>query len=177
MGSLDPDWRLGWNNNFSYKNLSLGFLINGVFGGNCVSQTESMLDGAGVSKRSGDDRDQGYTSVNAVSAEGAAVTQVDPESWYRTIGDRNGILEAYVYDRTNIRLTQLALTYDVDVRKLNLPVKGAAISLIGKNLLFLYKEAPYDPELTMSTGLGSQSLDNFNVPSTRTLGFNIKLNF
>ena len=176
IGSLDPDWRLGWNNNLAYKRFSLGFLINGIFGGNCVSQTESMLDGAGVSKRSGDDRDQGYTSVNAVSAEGAAVTQVDPEIWYRAIGDRNGILEAYVYDRTNIRVTQLALTYDFDVRSLDW-LKTASVSLVGQNLLFLYKEAPYDPELTMSSGLGSQSLDNFNVPSTRTIGFNIKLNF
>ena len=177
IGSLDPDWRLGWNNSFSYKNLSLGFLINGVFGGNCVSQTESMLDGAGVSKRSGDDRDQGYTAVNAISPEGNAVTQIDPEKWYRAIGDRNGILEAYVYDRTNIRLTQLSLSYDFDVRKLNLPVKALGVSIVGQNLFFLYKQAPYDPELTMSAGLGSQSLDNFNIPATRTLGFNIKLNF
>ena len=177
LGSLDPDWRLGWNNDISFKQFSLGFLINGVFGGNVVSQTESMLDGAGVSKRSGDDRDKGYTEVNAVNPEGGAVTQIDPESWYRAIGDRNGILEAYVYDRTNVRLTQLSLSYDIDVKKLNLPLKGAMISLVGQNLLFLYKDAPYDPELTMSTGLGSQSLDNFNVPSTRTLGFNIKLNF
>jgi len=58
-----------------------------------------------------------------------------------------------------------------------LPIKAAAVSIVGQNLFFLYKKAPYDPELTMSTGLGSQSLDNFNVPATRTLGFNIKLNF
>jgi len=177
IGSLDPDFTLGWNNNFSYKRFSLGFLINGIFGGNCVSQTESMLDGAGVSKRSGDDRDRGYTVIDAVSEEGGAVTQIDPEKWYRAIGDRNGILEAYVYDRTNIRLTQLALSYDINVRALNLPIKAAAVSIVGQNLFFLYKKAPYDPELTMSTGLGSQSLDNFNVPATRTLGFNIKLNF
>jgi len=31
--------------------------------------------------------------------------------------------------------------------------------------------------LTMSTALGSQSLDNFNVPSTRTYGFNLKFTF
>jgi hypothetical protein len=42
-----------------------------------------MLDGAGVSRDQDDDRDQGYTEINAVSAEGAAVTQIDPEKWYR----------------------------------------------------------------------------------------------
>ncbi len=178
IGSLDPDFTLGWNNNLSFKQFNLSFLINGIFGGNCVSQTESMLDGAGVSKRSGDDRDKGYVDVKVVTAEGTEKDKMENvELWYRTIGDRNGILEAYVYDRTNIRVTQLALSYDLDVRKLNLPFKAASVSLVGQNLLFLYKKAPYDPELTMSAGLGSQSLDNFNVPATRTFGFNIKLNF
>jgi len=177
VGSVDPDFTLGWNNNFAYKQFSLSFLVNSVFGGDAISQTESMLDGAGVSKRSGDARDAGYVEINGVSPTGTAVTQVDPEAWYRAIGDRNGIIEAYVYDRTNVRLTQLALTYDLDVKALNLPIKSASVSLVGQNLLFLYKNAPYDPELTMSTGLGSQSLDNFNVPSTRTYGFNIKVNF
>jgi hypothetical protein len=82
-----------------------------------------------------------------------------------------------VYDRTNIRLTQFALSYDLDVKKLDLPIKAASISAVGQNLFFLYKKAPFDPELTMSTDLNSQSLDNFNVPATRTLGFNLKITF
>ncbi len=96
---------------------------------------------------------------------------------YTTVGDRNGILEAYVYDRTNVRLSQLALTYDFDMTKLSLPLKAASVSLVGQNLFFIYKDAPYDPELAMNTGLGSQSLDNFNLPSTRTYGFNLKITF
>ena len=97
--------------------------------------------------------------------------------YYTTVGDRNGISEAYVYDRTNIRLTQLALAYDLDVNKLKLPIKAASFSIVGNNLFFFYKKAPFDPELTMSTGTGSQSLDNFNVPATRTYGFNLKFTF
>lgn len=177
VGRIDPDFTLGWNNTFNYKRLSMGFLINGVFGGNVLSYTEAMLDNYGVSKRSADARDKGGVKVNAVMPDGSAVTTVDPEKWYRAIGNINGILGAYVYDRTNVRLTQFSLNYNVPLGNLNLPVKSASVGLVGQNLFFLYRNAPYDPELTMSAGSGSQALDNFNLPSTRTYGFNIKVNF
>ena len=48
---------------------------------------------------------------------------------------------------------------------------------VGQNLFFIYNKAPYDPERTMSASRSSQGLDNFSTPSTRTLGFNVKVNF
>lgn len=173
-GNLNPDWILGWNNSFTYGNFSLNFLVNGKFGGVTFSQTESMLDGAGVSQRTADARDAGGVSVNAVQND-AAVTSVDPETWYRAIGDRNGIGEAYIYDRTNVRLTQLALSYNFPLNG-NF-VKGLSASLVGQNLFIFYMKAPFDPELAMSTNRNSQSLDNFNLPATRTIGLNLKVTF
>ncbi|MEX0275846.1 MAG: hypothetical protein AB3N16_15855, partial [Flavobacteriaceae bacterium] len=179
IGNLDPDFTLGWNNSISYGRWNASALINGVFGGNVFSKTESMLDGAGVPKRTADARDAGSVPVNGVvESSGAAVTSVDPESWYRFIGDRNGVGEAYVYDRTNIRLAQLSLGYDFDMEKLNLSfIKSASLSFIGNNLFFLKKEAPFDPELAMSTNRNSVGLDNFNLPSTRNYGLNLKVTF
>lgn len=172
-GNLNPVWSLGWTNSLDYKNFSLNFIVNGKFGGKAVSKTEAMLDEAGVSKRTADDRDQGFTAINAVR-DGATVTQIDPEDYYRTIGGRNGIMEPYVYSRTSVRITQLALSYNTKLTSLNLPV---SFSIVGQNLLFLYIDAPFDPELAMSTNRNSQSLDNFNVPATRTIGFNINISF
>ncbi len=177
MGNLEPDFSLGWNNSFNYKRFSLNFLINAKMGGKCFSQTEAMLDGYGVSKRTGDARDNGgKVAINAIQGT-TPVSSIDAKLYYTTVGDRNGISEAYVFDRTNVRLTQLAFGYDFDVDKLNLPIKAASFSVVGNNLFFFYKKAPFDPELTMSTGTGSQSLDNFNVPATRTYGFNLKITF
>ena len=177
MGNLEPKFSLGWNNSFAYKQFSLNFLINAKIGGKAFSQTEAMLDGYGVSARSGEARDNGgLVAINAIQGT-TPVTSIDAKLYYTTVGDRNGISEAYVYDRTNIRLTQLAVTYDLDVNKLKLPIKAASFSVVGNNMFFFYKKAPFDPELTMSTGTGSQSLDNFNVPSTRTYGFNLKFTF
>ena len=197
QGSANPDFTLGWNNTFNYKRWSMGFLVNGVFGGVVMSMTESIHDAWGVSKRSGNDRDKtvynavwnaqnnrydyeyvsGGVEVNGVNPDGSERTHADPRLWYTTTGDRNGILATNIYDRTNIRLTQFSLNYSIPVRQLNLPLKSASVGIIGQNLFFLYIKAPYDPERAMSASTSVQALDNFNAPSTRTYGFNIRVNF
>jgi len=178
LGNLEPDWSLGWNNDVQISRFDIGLLITGKFGGKCVSQTESMLDGWGVSKRSGDARDAGYVEINGIKGT-TPVTQISAFDYYAEgggTGGRNGIIEPYVYDRTNIRVSQLSVAYNFDVSKIN-GLSGLTFSLVGQNLFILYKKAPFDPELTMSTDNSSQSLDNFNVPATRTYGFNIKVTF
>jgi TonB-linked SusC/RagA family outer membrane protein len=179
LGNLEPDFSLSWNNNIQIDRISIGALVSGKFGGKSVSQTESMLDGWGVSKRTGDARDLGYVAINGIKGT-TPVTQISAFDYYAEgggTGGRNGILEPYVYDRTNVRLSQLSIAYDFNVKKLNLPLSGATFSLVGQNLILFYKNAPYDPELAMSTNNNSQSLDNFNVPATRTYGFNLKVTF
>lgn len=174
-GNLNPDYILGWNNSFEMGNFGLNFLIVGKFGGVAFSQTESMLDGAGVSQRTADARDAGGVNINAVSeSDGTPVNVVDAETWYRAIGDRNGIGEAYVYDRTNIRLSQFAFSYNFSWSRKNFPT---TFSLVGQNLFFLRVDAPFDPDLAMNTTRNAESLDNFNLPVTRTFGFNLKVTF
>ena len=56
-------------------------------------------------------------------------------------------------------------------------IKGLNVSFIGKNLFFLYRKAPFDPELTASTGTYFQGIDMFMSPSLRNLGFSVKVNF
>lgn len=170
-GNLNPNWSLGWNNSLKMGKLSLNFIVNGKFGGLAFSQTESMLDEAGVSERTAAARDAGGFAVDAVQG-GTAVSSVDPELWFKTVGGRNGIGENYLYDRTNVRLTQASLGYQATIS--DIPV---TLSLVGQNLFFLYIKAPFDPELAINTTRNSPSLDNFNLPATRTIGFNVNVNF
>jgi TonB-linked SusC/RagA family outer membrane protein len=178
VGNVNPDFILGWNNTVNYKNFYLSALVNGKFGGVAFSKTEAFLDAYGVSKRTGDVRDAGSTMpINAVSSTGAAVTSIVPSVYYGAVGDRNRIMEPYIFSRTNVRLAQLVIGYNLDVQKLKLPVKEASISLIGRNLFFFYKKAPYDPEQSMSTANNMQSNEVFSMPSTRTYGVNLKVTF
>jgi hypothetical protein len=178
IGSANPDFALGWNNNISYKNFTLSFLIDGKFGGKFVDMTEAWYDGFGLSKRSAIARDENGVKVTGVKADGTAVSAtVDAKKYYNRIGGRGSFVEPYVYDATNIRLRQLVLTYNLSLKKYNILFDNASVSFVGQNLFFFYREAPFDPDNTISTGINTQSVENFCLPPTRSFGFNIKLNF
>ncbi|MGN6437113.1 MAG: SusC/RagA family TonB-linked outer membrane protein [Agriterribacter sp.] len=176
VGNVNPDFLLGFNNTFDYKNFALSILVNGKFGGVAFSKTEAFLDSYGASQRTADARDAGTIPIAAVKGTDK-VTSIDPKIYYDAVGDRNRIMEPYVFSRTNVRLAQIVLSYNVPVKNPNAVIKGASISLIGRNLFFFYKKAPYDPEQAMSTGNSMQSNDVFSVPPTRSYGFNFKLTF
>src|SRR5690606_17177880 len=42
QGNYNPDWMVGVQNSFSYKNISLGFLFDGRYGGTIVSMTKTI---------------------------------------------------------------------------------------------------------------------------------------
>lgn len=175
LGDSDSDYVLGWGNSMNYKRWSLDFQINGKIGGVVGSQSEALYDGNGVSERSGQARDRGYENINAVQ-NGQPVSQIDPFVYYDAIGGRNGIDEAHLYDRTNWRLAQLAVSYSFNVETVNW-LNNASLSFIGNNLFYFYKDAPFDPELTNSTGTTQAGIENYNLPATRTYGLNLSLTF
>lgn len=172
IANANPDFSLGWNAQLTYKNFGLDFLIDGRFGGEVISMTQADLDQWGVSQASADARDAGYVEV-----EGNKFTDV--QGFYNVVGGRDGVSEHYVYGATNIRLRQMSLSYSFpkDVFSSVDFVKGLNLSVVGRNLFFLYNEAPYDPDAVMSTGNDLQGVDVFGMPTTRSIGFNIKLSF
>ncbi len=169
-GNANPDYTMGWRNNFEWKGVTLGFLINARFGGVGVSSTQAKLDFFGASKASADARDNGGVLVNG--------QRIPAKEYYEVVGGGNsGIGSMYVYDATNIRLAELSLGYNIPVNKWVKWIQGAQVSLIGRNLIMFYNKAPYDPELTASTGTYFQGIDYFMQPSTRNIGFSVKLDF
>jgi TonB-linked SusC/RagA family outer membrane protein len=175
IGNSNQRFSLGLTNKLIYKNLSFEFLINGKFGGKVISQTEAMLDGYGVSQRSADARDNGGVKINAVLPDGAPVDQMDARQYFASTGGRDGIKEPYAYSRTNIRLAQTLLAYDWILS--GKCIKQIQLSLVGQNLFFLYRDAPFDTEVTLNTKTQDQAIDNFIIPATRSLGFSIKVRF
>jgi hypothetical protein len=171
LGNPNPDFMAGLSNTLNYKGVELKFLIDGRFGGQVMSITEALLDEFGVSQRSADARDAGGVDING--------TKLDAEAYFTAVGGRSGITENYVYDATNIRLRELSVGF-------NLPksitdglgfLQTARLSLIGRNLFFFQNKAPFDPDVTFSTGVGFQGVDVFSLPSTRSFGFNLSLGF
>jgi outer membrane receptor protein involved in Fe transport len=175
IGNSNPRWSIGLNNSFRYKNLTFGFLINSKVGGMVVSQTEAMLDGYGVSQRSADARSNGGVIINGIMPGGILVNRIDAKQYFTTVGDRDGIKEPYIYHRTNIRLAQASISREWNFQ--HGAIKQATFSIIGSNLFFIYKDAPFDPEVTLNTLMNDQAIENFSLPSTRTFGFDFKITF
>ena len=169
LGKTTPDFTLGWNNSFSYKGFGLSFLINGRFGGVVTSSTEAILDRFGVSKASAEARDLGGALLPGQG-------RVDAETYYKMIGTGDYQTSGYyVYSATNIRLQELTLSYTFPNSWFKNVLKDVTVSFIANNPWMIYCEAPYDPELTPSTGTYGQGNDYFMQPSVRSFGFGIKV--
>jgi TonB-linked SusC/RagA family outer membrane protein len=170
-GNSNPRYNIGWGNNLKWKGIGLNFLFTGRFGGIAVSNTQAIMDAFGVSKTSADARDAGGALVNG--------KPVPAKEYYQVVGAgaSGGIASMYVYSATNARLAELSLGYDIPLNKLGRFIKSANVSLVGRNLFLLYAEAPFDPELTSNTQTYFQGIDYFMMPSLRSMGFSIKLNF
>ncbi|MGN6179574.1 MAG: SusC/RagA family TonB-linked outer membrane protein [Mucilaginibacter sp.] len=176
VGNPTPKFMLGWDNSFNFGHFNLEFLVDGKFGGQVLSLTQAMMDQYGVSEASGSARAAGGVKVNGVDAtSGAAVTTVNAQSWYQTIGGRNAYTDQYIYSATVVRLRQAALGYSWPIQ--NSVIKNVKLSLIGRNLLYFYKKAPFDPEIASSTGNGLAGVDLFNQPATRNLGLDLNVTF
>ena len=169
LGSVFPKCNMAWRNDFSYKGINFGFMFAARFGGIVYSATQAALDAYGVSKATADARDLGYVLVNGED-------RVNPETWYSTIGAADGIPQYYTYSATNVRLQEASLGYTFK-KNVFFGIGDLSLSLVGRNLLMLYCKAPFDPETTATTGNYYQGIDKFMTPSTRNLGFNIKLKF
>ena len=172
LGNCNPDFLLSWANTFTYKGFSLYFLIDMRKGGDVMSLTQATLDGRGVTKATAEARDRGYVEVDGTRFENV-------EGFYSVVGDRNGISERYMYSATNIRLRELSLSYSFPSTLLakTKVFTGIDVSLVGRNLFFFYKDAPFDPDAILSVGNTNQGVDVFGMPTTRNIGFNVKFTF
>lgn len=171
LGNPTPKFLAGFNNSFRYKEFSLSFLIDGRFGGDVMSLSQTQLDLFGTSKETAEARDRGYVMV-----EGTKVTDV--QGYYNIVGGRAGVTSQYMYDATNVRLRELSFGYSFPPSIIGSKfVKSLTLSVTGRNLFYITKHAPFDPETSMSTGNGLQGVDVFGLPATRSFGVNAKVSF
>ena len=179
LGNMNSKFNLGWSNTINYKDFSFYFLINGRIGGKVISLTEGMLDAVGNSQRTADARlaaeaNNLYTATGEPAMYMSDGQLVSIEKYYRQVGG-NTYGTQYVYNATNFRLGELSLGYTF--RNLFGASKHLSLSLVARNLCFLYKDAPVDPDLALSTQNGLGAFDVFNMPSARSFGISLKANF
>ena len=102
---------------------------------------------------------------------------VPAKDYYQLQADpQNYLSQYYTYSASNLRLREAYISYRIPRKWLG-NVLDIDVSIVGKNLLMIWCKAPFDPETIASTGNYGQGIDYFMLPSTRSVGFNIKLKF
>jgi len=171
LGKTTPDFTMGWNNNFTYKNFGLSFLINARVGGIVTSSTQALLDRFGVSKASADARDAGGVMIPNQGL-------YDAKKYYTLVATgENDLAGYYTYSATNVRLQELTFSYKFNSKLFNNVIKDLTLSFVATNPWMIYCKAPFDPELTASTGTYGQGNDYFMQPSLKSYGFSVKFKF
>lgn len=169
LGSVLPDANMAWRNDFRWRNFNFGFMVSARLGGVVFSRTQAMLDYYGVSEVSAVARDAGGVMINSGDL-------VDANKWYTAIGSGNSVPQYYTYSATNVRLQEASIGYTIPKKKLG-DICEITLSLVGRNLWMIYNKAPYDPETVATVNSYYQGIDYFMSPSTRNIGFNLRLKF
>jgi hypothetical protein len=189
IGNVNPDWIGGVNNSFRYKNVTFSFLIDVKAGGSIFSLDQYYGAATGVLAESALLNDLGKPSRNDLADGGGVIVPgvlADGSKNTKRVGNDYGIFgyyrnpqHAFIYDASFVKLREANLTYSLPraiVAKLG-GVKGVDLSVFGRNLWIIHKNIPYsDPEENLSAG-NLQGYQSGAYPTTRSVGFNVKLLF
>ena len=184
LGNYNPDFMLGFNNQFNYKKWNLGFLLDWRQGGIIVSRTKALGNVGGQLAETANRPEAGIVPqgvVNTGTAENPVYTPntvaVSAESYYRQFYDRNHE-ENNTYDASFLKLRQVAIGYTFDNLSIFKQNASLNLSLIGRNLFAITENPHFDPEQLAVQGNGFVSgVEDMSYATTRSIGFKAGFNF
>lgn len=184
IGNYNPDWTLGLNNNFRYKNFNLNVLLDYRSGGDFYTITGSQLYRSGSITETLENRTTDFVPNGVVDngsggyvANTATTTGYD---WYRSYYDRENI-EANTYDATFLKLREISLGVDLAEYFKNTKLEGLNLSVFARNIATWTKDdfvRHFDPEVLSFNG--SSYVPGFEIgqlPGAATYGFNLGVVF
>jgi TonB-linked SusC/RagA family outer membrane protein len=201
LGSVTPDWIGGLRNEFSYKNFSLGFLLDMRMGGDIFSVSQMFGAYGGVLEftADGDVRENGIilgknymtdekfvkiTKQDAANIQNSEFAENDittPAQYF--FQSFYGNRELSIYDGSYVKLREAHFTYTLPGSLFGTTsfVKGASVALVGNNLAILWRHSSnisgLDPEMSTGSGNGGVGLESTGYPPSRSLGLKLNLKF
>ena len=187
LGNYNPDFMLGWNNQFSYGNWNLSFLFDWRQGGEIVSRTRALGNVGGQLAETAFRPEGGIIAqgvVNTGTAENPNyvpnTTAVTAESYYRQFYDRNHE-ENNIYDASYLKLRQFSVGYTFKLNDGFIGLKEGVdvnLSLVGRNLFAITENPHFDPEQLAVQGQSFVSgVEDMSYATTRSIGFKAGFNF
>ncbi|MDR2533637.1 MAG: TonB-dependent receptor [Tannerellaceae bacterium] len=169
IGNGTPDLAFGFVNDFSYGNLSLNIMLQGMSGNDIFSQTMGLMwGGHGI---------QRHAVIKDAMNPWSASNENDIPTLARWDGNRFAS-SRFVYDGSFIKLKNVALTYNVPRSLLGkIYVSSLELYVSGQNLLTFTKYPGLDPETNSSTNAATQGLEMGMIPNPRMYTFGLRIGF
>lgn len=183
LGNIMPIWTGGLQNTFTYKGVSLSTLVDVRTGGQLFAHSVNIGRYTGVLAETLPGREGGIVAPGVTETKNtdgtfsyAPNTTVValPEDYYHNFYNRNNN-EAYMFDASYVKLREARLSFNLPNNWFGrTPFKGVVLSVVGRNLLLLYSQVPHiDPETSFYGDGNVQGFENGNLPSARSIGFNL----
>jgi TonB-linked SusC/RagA family outer membrane protein len=177
MGSGIANLYGGFNNDFTFKNFNLSFLIDYKFNNKILSATEYYSYTRGLNKATLEGRDNGVVAAG-VTENGQPNTVVVPAyAYYPTLASNVSALS--VLDGSFIKFRQLTFGYSFNQALLaRTPFQAVTLSLVGRNLFTIMKRTDnIDPENTISPLVAYAGVEGGSLPFARTYGVTLNVKF
>ena len=186
IGNREPDCLLGLGSTFTWKDLSLSFLLDGRIGGDVANITGRSLYSNGQNALLVPYRNRKVVFKGVVdNGDGTYSPNTTPVILDQTTFNNYiyNVSSNFIEDGSYLRMSYVTLAYDFTnlMKRLGSanPIKGLKCSLTGRNLFLLTKYTCADPQVmpSASNGTGSMGIDSYSVPSLRSFNFNVNVTF
>jgi TonB-linked SusC/RagA family outer membrane protein len=207
LGKGVPDWAAGLTNRFSYKGITLQFLLDMKFGMDVYSMTNSLAAAKGLLDVTTEGRDEFIAARTQAAANDPNFVFKD---WVPTAGYvANGVVNTgtvdnpvyvkntkpvdpqeywrsvtdatpapFIYDASYVKLREISLGYTVPKSVFGgAKINSIYFSVFARNLLIFNKDLPNIDPESMYTSGNGQGFEYGSLPSRQSYGFNIKVTF
>ena len=207
LGKGVPDWAAGLTNRFSYKGITLQFLLDVKVGMDVYSMTNSVAAIKGLLDVTAEGRDAYNAARKAAVASDPNFSQ---STWVPTAGYvADGVVNTgtvdnpvytknatpvnpqdywssvfnntpapFIYDASYVKLRELSLGYTLPKSIYSgAKINTIYISAFARNLLTFNKDLPNVDPESMYTSGNGQGFEYGSLPSRKSYGFNIKVTF
>lgn len=184
LGNIQPDWTGGVQNTVSFKGISLSALIDVRAGGKAYNEGIGIARWTGQYEETAVGREEGIIGTGTMNIGSAESPQyvpnnvIVPARQLYAYNNARTYHEASIFDMSYVRLREVSLGYQIPTALLKgLFIRSARISAVGRNLALLLTNVPHvDPEFDRLGG-NSYGFGYGELPTTRSMGFNVNLTF
>ncbi|WP_462353377.1 SusC/RagA family TonB-linked outer membrane protein [Alistipes timonensis] len=170
IGNTNPDYTFGMTHNFSWKNLSFGFFLQGMVGNDIFNGNLQNITLSSPYNITRDAYKTRWTPENREHAKWPKASNQVKRTWL--VSDR------YVEDGSYLRLKNVNIGYTFNRPKFCKHISSINIYASVTNLFTITGYSWYDPDVNAFGGDASRrGVDIYSYPTSRTFSFGVKVQF